>query len=183
MRAALRAGAAALLLALAGCGAETRVAPPVVGNPAPAYAAVGMGGDSVSLAGLRGRVVLLNVWATWCHPCREEIPALQQLHERYASRGLELVGVSVDTRSDRGAVADFAREYGMTYAVWLDPEERVSSTFRTLGVPSTFLIGRDGTILWKHVGPVVAGDAALVRLLEEALAAPARGGTSGPADA
>ncbi len=183
MRAPRRAGAAALLLALAACGAEGRVAPPEVGNPAPAYAAAGMAGDSVSLAALRGRVVLLNVWATWCHPCREEIPALQQLHERWGPRGLELVGVSVDNRADRPAVAEFARDYGMTYAVWLDPDERVSSTFRTLGVPSTFLIGRDGTILWKHVGPVNAGDPQLVRLLGEALAAPAPEGTSGPADA
>jgi cytochrome c biogenesis protein CcmG/thiol:disulfide interchange protein DsbE len=87
----------------------------------------------------------------------------------------------VDNRADRAAVADFAREYGMTYAVWLDPDERVSSTFRTLGVPSTFLIGRDGTILWKHVGPVNAQDPRLVRLLGEALAVP--GGTSGPPDA
>ncbi|MEW5927625.1 MAG: TlpA disulfide reductase family protein [Gemmatimonadota bacterium] len=181
MRAPLRAGAAALLLALAACGGEGRVAPPEVGNPAPAYAATAMSGDSVSLAALRGRVVLLNVWATWCHPCREEIPALQQLHEEYAPRGLALVGVSVDNRADRAAVADFAHEYGMTYAVWLDPDERVASTFRTLGVPSTFLIGRDGTILWKHVGPVNAQDPELVRLLGEALAAP--GGTSGPSDA
>lgn len=183
MRAPLRAGAAALLLALAACGVEGRVAPPEVGNPAPAYAATAMSGDSVSLAALRGRVVLLNVWATWCHPCREEIPALQQLHEQYSPRGLELVGVSVDNRADRPGVVDFAREYGMTYAVWLDPDERVSSTFRTHGVPSTFLIGRDGTILWKHVGPVNAQDPQLVRLLGEALAAPAPEGTSGPSDA
>lgn len=174
--------AAALLLGLAACGGEQRLAPPEVGNPAPPYAAVAMRGDSVSLAGLRGRVVLLNVWATWCHPCREEIPALQRLHERFAARGLALVGVSVDDRSDQAAVADFAREYGMTYPVWLDPEERVATTFRTLGVPSTFLIGRDGTILWKHVGPVNAEDPQLLRLLGEALAAPA-GGTSGTAGA
>ncbi|MET0396091.1 MAG: TlpA disulfide reductase family protein [Longimicrobiaceae bacterium] len=181
MRAPRAAARAALLLALAACGAEGRVAPPEVGNPAPAYAATALDGDTVSLAGLRGRVVLLNVWATWCHPCREEIPALQQLHELYAPRGLALVGVSVDNRADRPAVASFAREYGMTYAVWLDPDERVSSTFRTLGVPSTFLLGRDGTILWKHVGPVNARDPELVRLLGQALSAP--GGTSGPPDA
>jgi cytochrome c biogenesis protein CcmG/thiol:disulfide interchange protein DsbE len=178
-----RLAAAALLALLAGCaGGEQRFAAPDVGRPAPAYAAAALAGDSVSLEALRGRVVLLNVWATWCHPCREEIPALQELHERHAGQGLALVGVSVDDRADRAAVEDFAREYGMTYPVWLDPEERVTSAFRTLGVPSTFLIGRDGTILWKHVGPVRADDPALTRLLSEALAAPAEG-TPGPDDA
>ncbi|HEV2146223.1 MAG TPA: TlpA disulfide reductase family protein, partial [Longimicrobiaceae bacterium] len=178
---ALRLASAALLL-LAGCAEGRRFAAPEVGSPAPAYAAAALSGDTVSLDALRGKVVLLNVWATWCHPCREEIPALQELHERHAAQGLTLVGVSVDNRSDRAAVEGFAREYGMTYPVWLDPEERVSSTFRTLGVPSTFLIGRDGTILWKHVGPVDADDPTLTRLLAEALAAPSEG-TFGADDA
>ena len=166
-----RAALAAALALLAACGAE-RAAAPDVGSPAPAYAATTMAGDSASLAGLRGKVVLLNVWATWCHPCRAEIPALQKIHERHAAQGLALVGVSVDDETDREAVRDFAREYGMTYAVWLDPEERVTSLFRTLGVPSTFLIGRDGKVLWKHVGPVRADDPALGRLLADALRAP-----------
>jgi len=163
---------AVLLGALPACGGEGR-AVPEVGHAAPGYAAVSLTGDSVSLAGLRGRVVLLNVWATWCGPCREEIPALQKLYQAHASLGLELVGVSVDAKTDAGAVRDFVREYGMTYPVWLDPEERVTNTFRTVGVPSTFLIGRDGKILWKHVGPVRLDDPELVHVLGMALHVPA----------
>lgn len=170
-----RLGIPLLLAALAACGGEGvgGAAAPQVGSPAPAYAGVTMSGDSVSLAGLRGKVVLFNVWATWCHPCREEIPALQALYERHRAEGLEVVGVSVDNRGEREGVRRFAGEYGVTYPVWLDPEERVASTFRTVGVPSTFLIGRDGEILWKHLGPVRADDPELNRLLAEALAAPA----------
>lgn len=169
-----RLGLPLLLAALAACAGEgAGGAAPQVGSPAPEYASVSMSGDSVSLAGLRGKVVLFNVWATWCHPCREEIPALQALYERHRAEGLEVVGVSVDNRGEREGVRSFAGEYGVTYPVWLDPEERVASTFRTVGVPSTFLIGRDGEILWKHLGPVRADDPELNRLLAEALTAPA----------
>ncbi len=160
------------LLLLAACeGAEGLPQVVEVGRPAPAYAAASLASsDSASLRELRGRVVLLNVWATWCPPCREEIPALQEIHERYVARGLDVVGVTVDAPGEEEAVREFVDDYGMTYPVWLDPADRVSTTFRLTGVPSTFLIGRDGTLLWKHLGPIVADDPALTKLLEEALA-------------
>lgn len=169
MRGAARALLA--LLPLAGCGGGEGMPQVVeVGRPVPEYAAASLASpDSVSLRDLRGKVVLLNVWATWCHPCREEIPALQRLHERFGARGLEVVGVSVDAAGEEEAIRAFAQDFGMTYPVWLDPGDRVSSTFRLIGVPSTFLIDRDGTLLWKHLGPVDAEDPALTRTLEEAL--------------
>lgn len=167
-----RAGLGGVLLltaALAGCAEGGPPRPSVVGDRAPDYAAVSLAGDSVSLDRLRGQAVLLNVWATWCEPCREEIPALQALHETHADEGLRVVGVSVDAPGEEAAVRDFAASYGVTYEVWLDPEERVSSTFRLIGVPSTFLVGPEGKILWKHVGPVRTDDPALQRALREAL--------------
>lgn len=145
------------------------LAGPVVGEPAPAYAARTADGNPISLADLRGQTVLLNVWATWCHPCRDELPDLQRLHEANAARGLRIVGVSVDAAGQEAEVVAFAREYGVTYDVWLDPKESVSSTFRTIGVPSTFLIAPDGTLLWRHVGPVKADDPELTRLLGQTL--------------
>lgn len=165
---AARWGALAVLLA---CRADDdrSARPPEIGKPAPDYQAVSLTGDSVSLADARGRVVLLNVWATWCHPCREEIPVLQALHERYGSRGLDLVGVSVDARGQEGAIRNFATDFRMTYALWLDPDERVQSTFLAIGVPATFLIDRNGILRWRHVGPVRANDSTLVRELERAL--------------
>ena len=167
-----RASCAAALIALVACAGKESVParPPEVGQPAPHYSAVTLTGDSVSLEQLRGRAVLLNVWATWCHPCREEIPVLQALHVRYASRGLELVGVSVDGRGEEDTIREFATDYTMTYRLWLDPDERVQSTFLAIGVPATFLIDRAGVLRWRHVGPVRANDTTLVRELERALA-------------
>jgi len=151
-------------------------APVEVGRPAPAYAAVSVEGDSVSLAALRGKPVLLNIWATWCHPCREEIPELQRLYERYRDQGLELVGVSVDAGGDEAAIRDFMRRYGMTYPVWRDPAENVSTTFLALGVPATFLIDRDGVLRWRKTGPIGKRDTSLTVAVETALAqrAPSR---------
>lgn len=167
----LRVGGYSAIVTLLSCGREdaSRARPPEIGKPAPAYHAVSITGDSVSLSEIRGRVVLLNVWATWCHPCREEIPFLQTLHERYAGRGLELVGVSVDARGEEETIRQFAKDFKMTYPLWLDPDERVQATFLAIGVPATYLIDRDGVLQWRHVGPVRADDPTLMRALEHAL--------------
>ena len=114
--------------------------------------------------------MLLNVWATWCHPCRDEIPELEVLHQRLQGRGLEIVGVSVDVPGMEGGIRSFMKEFGMSYAVWLDPDERVSSQFRTIGVPETFLIDRAGVIRWRKIGPVRRDDPTLSAALDRALA-------------
>jgi cytochrome c-type biogenesis protein len=160
----------AVLLLIACTGTdEANARAPEIGKRAPEYRAISLAGDSVSLQQSLGRVVLVNVWATWCHPCRDEIPVLQALHERYAPRGLDLVGVSVDARGEEDTIREFATDFRMTYPLWLDPDERVQSTFFAIGVPATFLIDRGGVLRWRHVGPVRANDSSLVRELERAL--------------
>lgn len=156
--------------ALAGCDAVRHAGPPRVGAAAPAYAAKLADGRPASLQALRGTPVLLNVWATWCHPCREELPALEQIHRKYAARGLRLVGTSIDDPGMEKEVVDFARSYGVTYEIWMDPDQNVNAAFAPIGVPNTYLIGRDGTLLWTHVGPVRADDPELNRLIEQAVA-------------
>lgn len=146
--------------------ARTRVD---VGLPVPPYSALSIDGDTVSLAELTGKVVLLNIWATWCHPCRDEVPELQALHEKYSARGLALVGVSVDTDGADQAIREFMRDYKMTYPVWRDPGERVSAQFHTVGVPTTFLIDRGGVLRWRKTGPIKPGDPTLIAALEQAL--------------
>ncbi|HUP01015.1 MAG TPA: TlpA disulfide reductase family protein [Gemmatimonadota bacterium] len=140
-----------------------------VGAPAPAYAARTLTGDSVALADLEGDVVLLNVWATWCAPCREEIPALQSLHVARAADGLRIVGVSVDARGAVDDVRRFAGEFGITYELWHDPAEGVATAFLLHGVPSTVLIDREGIVRWRHVGPIREDDPGLMAALSAAL--------------
>lgn len=141
-----------------------------LGALAPDYRTVALSGDSVSIAGERGRVLLLNVWATWCHPCRSEIPELRAIHERYQTRGLKLVGVSVDRDGSDADIRQFMGEFAMTYPIWRDPDERVNSLFLVVGVPATFLVDRAGILRWRKTGPITPGDTSLTAAIERAIA-------------
>ena len=143
--------------------------PGTVGATAPEYAARTLDGDTVSLAELRGQAVLLNVWATWCPPCRKEMPDLQALHEELGPRGLNVVGVSIDAAGADEIVREFLDEYGITYTILRDSDERVSSAFPAQGVPITVLIDPKGTIVWRHLGPLTADQPDLREALERAL--------------
>jgi len=162
--------ALAALVLLAGCrssgDARREVA---IGREVPPYTATRLEGGLASLDELRGRVVLLNVWATWCAPCREEIPYLQSLYDRHAREGLEIVGVSVDANGSEETIREFQRDFRMTYPIWLDPDERVQSLYLALGVPASYLIDRDGVLRWKHLGTVRATDTTFTRALGAAL--------------
>jgi len=162
---------AASLLLVAACGGEgpRRIAAVDIGKPAPAYASLTLAGDTTSLAALRGEPVLLNIWATWCHPCRTEIPELERLHQQHSANGLRVIGVSIDAGGEDDAVRAFAEEYRMTYPVWRDADGRVSTVFGAIGVPATYLIDRDGTLRWRKVGPIAERDTGLARAIEEAL--------------
>ena len=165
----MRRLATAVAFAGLACGGEPR--PQVeVGAPAPRYAATTLAGDSATTASLTGKVVLLNVWATWCAPCRDEIPYLQSLYEKHRQGGLEIIGVSVDARGQDAAIREFAQDFGMTYPIWRDPDERVSTQFLVVGVPATFLIDREGILRWKKTGPIEPGDPTLTAAIERALA-------------
>jgi cytochrome c-type biogenesis protein len=159
----------AFISALASCETGDRGERVALGQLVPEYRAVSIEGDSVSLSGQRGKVVLLNVWATWCHPCRAEIPELLVLYDKYKPRGLELVGVSVDANGSDDAIRSFMKNFRMTYPVWRDPDERVSAEFRLVGVPATFLIDRSGTLRWRKTGRIHPGDASLTLEIEKAL--------------
>ena len=170
------ASALIAVLALSGCGAraDTAATPDgrvAIGLPVPAYATLSLDGDSVSLAKERGKVVLLNVWATWCHPCRREIPELRALHAQYAARGLNLVGVSVDADGTEESIRDFIKEFEMTFPIWRDADERITSSFQTIGVPATFLIDRKGVLRWRKTGPIAPKDTSLTAAIERALGA------------
>jgi thiol-disulfide isomerase/thioredoxin len=140
-----------------------------VGAPMPEYAAMYLDGSKFDLAAKREKVVLLNVWATWCGPCRYEIPELQQLSERYSARGLEVVGVSVD-ESGIESVRDFVKEQKkMTYPIVLDAEGKIANLLQTSVLPTSVLVDRAGKIVWKKYGAIEQGDAELKKALEASL--------------
>lgn len=162
--------AASLAFVTAGCAGE-RPQAVEIGQPAPRYAATTLAGDSASISGLAGKVVLLNIWATWCHPCREEIPYLETLYQQHRADGFEIAGVSVDARGQDTEIRDFVKEFRMTYPIWRDPDERVQSTFLALGVPASYLIDRQGVLRWRRIGVIRSSDTTLTQALRDALAA------------
>jgi cytochrome c-type biogenesis protein len=136
-----------------------------------AYHAVSLDGRQVALRDLRGQVVLLNVWTLWCLPCRSEMPVLERLYRTYEPAGFTLVGVNVDARGDTPTVRSFIRTIGVTYRIWLDPDDAVSTRFPTTGLPATYLIGRDGGLVWSRLGVVHPDDPELDSALRSALGA------------
>jgi cytochrome c biogenesis protein CcmG, thiol:disulfide interchange protein DsbE len=162
-----RLAAPLLAVALAGCtiaeGAE-------VGLRAPEFAAPTLDGDTMSLSAMRGEVVLLNVWATWCFPCIREMPSLDDLQREFAGSGLRVVGVSID----RGASADadiraFVAEHDLSLTVLHDPDARIARVFRTRGIPETWLVGRDGVLLAHWIGRIDGRSEAIRRPVRDAL--------------
>ena len=161
-------------LAVCQLGAAAACSPPEEQTPpsaSSAFSATDTAGTPVDLASLRGNVVLLNAWATWCKPCRQEIPYLSELQSREGARGLRVVGVSVDTAADREAVLASAPRLGIRYTLWLDPDARVAALMQTTAVPASVLIDRSGAVRWRHAGMLrqdTQGFAqALARALEE----------------
>ena len=124
-----------------------------VGSAAPAFRATDLRtGRPATLADYRGRVVLLNVWATWCTPCLVEMPALERLYQRLGGPDFTVVAVSVDVESD-SVVRAFARARGLSFDIWHDPSRAIEQIYQTIGVPESWVIERDGRIIKKVIGP------------------------------
>ncbi|MFQ5945374.1 MAG: peroxiredoxin family protein [Anaerolineae bacterium] len=127
-------------------------------------------GQKVSLSGLRGRVILLSFWATWCPPCRQEMPLFEQLHRDFGKEGLTVLGVNV--REDVSAIRSYARELDLTFPLVLDPTGAIGALYGVIGLPSTFLIARDGRAVARAVGPRDWGNAQARQLFHALLAEP-----------
>jgi len=127
--------------------------PVTVGSKAPDFKAVAVDGvpATKTIADYKGEVVLLNVWATWCLPCRTEMPSIQSLHDRFAARGLKVVAVSVDNPGTADEIRKFRDQYGLTFEILHDASGAIKRDYQTTGVPETFVIGRDGVIRKKVI--------------------------------
>ena len=139
-----------------------------VGKAMPAYSAELLDGSEFSIAKERGNVLLLNLWATWCGPCRYEIPELEKLHQQHAAQRFKVIGVSVDEGGDQ-IVREFVDQQNMTYPVALDPEGRLAVLLDTTILPTSILVDREGRVIWKHLGVVTADDPEMKSALQKAL--------------
>lgn len=156
---------------LVGCGESLEPAPHV-GDALPdlTFATLSRT-DSLSFAELEGRPVLLNMWATWCPPCREEIPFLQALHEEFGPRGLRVVGVSSDNAGAFDQVEEFLTSAGVTYENLLDPRSAAMDTFRLFGLPATYLVDAEGRIALVRPAPVSEADTVFMSTIEAIVSA------------
>jgi peroxiredoxin len=141
---------------------------PQAGFLAPDFTLETMDGDTVKLSDLRGQAVIVNLWATWCPPCKAEMPALQQVYEEYKSRGLIVLAVNSTTQDDAQAIPAFIAEYSLTFPVLLDVNNEAGQLYQLRSLPSTFFIGRDGIIHEVVIGGPMA-EALLRTRVEEIL--------------
>ena len=128
----------------------TGQAPSLIGKPAPAFALKDITGAPLRLADYRGKVVLVDFWATWCVPCRTEIPHFAKLQTKYASRGFSVIGISLDDAPE--PVPPFAKKYGMNYPVAVGDAALAERYGGVLGLPVAFVIDRDGRIRHRYDG-------------------------------
>ncbi len=157
------ASAFALILIGSGCGGGaktssdgTAAAPaPIgkgeIGSPAPAYELADLTGQTVSSSAFAGKVVIVDFWATWCPPCRDEVPHFVQLQSKYRDQGLVIVGLSLDAGGAKD-VAPFAEEYNVNYPMLLNADEVAKAFGGVNSIPTTFVIDRQGKIVKRFVG-------------------------------
>ncbi len=126
--------------------------PAKVDLPAPDLTLTTVDGAPVSLSAFQGSVVLVNLWATWCPPCREEMPALQSFYDDYRSNGFILI--AIDQGETEKEVVPFVDEFRLTFPVWLDPASRAGAAFNTMSLPSSYVIDRTGRIRLMWIGGI-----------------------------
>ena len=140
----------------------TLVPAPAVGSPAPDFTLTTLDGEPLHLSDLRGKVVALNFWATWCAPCRLEMPDLQARADQFPDR-LAVVGVNFAETAEE--IEAFRKDVGVRFPLLLDPKAEVQGLYRVLGYPTTFFIDEEGVIRQQHIGLMSAGQ--LDKYLEE----------------
>jgi peroxiredoxin len=158
----------AALAVAASCRVEARGVE--VGHKAPAYSTSNLAGEEVSLDDYLGQVVLVNIWATWCGPCRVEMPSIQALYDHYKDRGFTVLAVSIDAGPGyTEKVREFVAELELTFPILLDPDGRITKAFQTIGVPETFVLDREGRIVKRVIGATDWDSPANQALIEELL--------------
>jgi peroxiredoxin len=136
-------------------------------TPAPDFTLPTLDGDAVRLEELRGEVVFINFWASWCGPCMQEMPLLDRIHQRYESAGLSLIGVNVE--GDEAKARRVARKTGVSFPLLLDIQQAVSKEYGLKGMPVSVFVDKDGTIRHVHTGYKAGDEAAYVETIRALL--------------
>ena len=163
-----------VLLGALGFGAyvmRDELFPVEIGSTAPDFRARTIDGTNQvrSLADYRGKVIVLNVWATWCGPCIVEMPSFERLHRQVTDSALRVVAVSIDDVVGADSVRSYAKNLGITFDVLLDSLHTIDRDYQVTGYPETFVIARDGTIRKKWIGPADWSSAANIALIRDLL--------------
>ena len=124
-----------------------------VGRPAPNFEFPGLDGQIVSLSDHRGKVVLVNIWATWCPPCIDEMPSMEKLYNELQGENFEILAVSIDTQGLE-AVAPFMKAYKLTFPALIDSEGTIKNLYKATGVPESIIIDKQGILIKKIIGPI-----------------------------
>jgi peroxiredoxin len=145
----------------------TSVVPAKANYPAPVLTLDDLDGNSRSLADYRGQVVLVNLWAVWCPPCREEMPTLEAFYGDHTQSGFVIIGI--DDGDPLENVNSFVEDYGLTFPIWMDPQYLTEKTFDTMNLPSSYVIDRQGYVRLQWVGAISRAmlDTYVVPIIEE----------------
>ena len=157
---------ASLLKTLDLRGYTSRTAPPQ-------FSGSTLDAQQLSMTEHRGAVIVLNFWASWCLECRSEMTVLERLHREFSSRGLAIIGVNA--RENKEAVGRYAKELGLTFPLVFDADGKINALYGVLGLPTTFVVGRDGRAIAFAIGPRQWESAPARALIEALLAEPAPG--------
>lgn len=144
-----------------------KIPAPQAGFLAPDFELKSLSGETVRLSDLHGQAVLVNLWATWCPPCREEMPTLEKMYNEYKDQGLAVVGVNMTYQDDRQAVAPFVEKHGLTFPILLDETGTTGNAYELKSLPSSYFINRQGVITEVVIGGPMAE--ALLRTRIEAI--------------
>ena len=169
----LLAGLAWILVSADTKGASTagHIPAPQKGFLAPDFTLATPKGDKVTLSGLRGKAVLVNIWATWCPPCRAEMPDIERFYQQYKSSGLVVLGIDATNQDSPLQIVPFVNEYSLSFPILLDEVGDVGQKYELRSLPSTYFINRDGTIAAVVIGGPMS-DALLRTNIEEILKSP-----------
>ncbi|NWF63202.1 MAG: TlpA family protein disulfide reductase [Chloroflexi bacterium] len=126
--------------------------PAEVNYPAPELNLITLDGEPASLLDFRGQVVLVNLWATWCPPCRDEMPTLQEFYDEYRSEGFVLIAIDQGETSQQ--VIPFVNEFNLTFPIWLDPNSEAGAAFKSMNLPSSYVIDRNGRVRLMWIGGI-----------------------------